>query len=321
MQFNVVNITLPGSKICLGFGKEIVFDDDDRTVQLGARWLKYKKSDTSFDDLRVEDSNKAVFTKPTAFSYKETKSLVHANFLCFGVPPFLNAIVKKNIGKGLVMVSMAGVEETIIELDWSEHLENFDTDSIDAFDRLYDVFFDKDGQWIYGLDLLQEKVLEFLIDNVQCKNEQIDMLDKEVAGLIKDKVFYKKIVKDLVNTIVPTTPTSIWDMDSTDNGRSAQAEAVGAATSAIAELISKEKPVKHHTPFHILSSMEKARSLNLVQMMASIKHLDQVPGEPKNPEITFVEKFYIEPDFQNMVWSRNGARSYLLSDAIKRIAK
>lgn len=322
MQFNVVNITLPGSKICLGFGKEIVFDDDDRTVQMGARWLKYKKSDTSFDDLRVEDSNKAVFTKPTAFSYKETKSLVHANFLCFGVPPFLDAIVKKNIGQGLVMVSMGGVEETIIELDWSEHLENFDTGSVDAFDRLYDVFFDKDGQWIYGLDLLQEKVMEFLIDNVRCKNEQIDTLDKEVADLLKDKNFYKEIVKDLVDTVVPTTPTGIWDMDSTDNGRSVQAEAVGAATSAIAELISKEKPVKYLSPCTVTDSLNsrtlphvrKVRGPGLVQAAASIKHLDRVYEEPKNPEMSFVEKFYI-------AFAVNSDKSYLLSKTMAKMVK
>lgn len=302
MQFNVVNIALPGSKICLGFGKEIVFDDDDRTVQLGARWLKYKKSDTSFDDLRVKDSDKAMLEKPLAFSYKETESLVTAKFLCFGVPPFMEAIVKKNIGNGLVMVSIAGVEETIIELDWSEHLENFDTGSADAFDRLYDVFFDKDGQWIYGLDLLQEKVMEFLIDNVRCKNELIDTLDKEVAGLLKDKNFYKEIVKDLVDTVVPTTPTSIWDMDSTDNGRSAQAEAVGAATSAIAELISKEKPVKYLSPRAVMDSLnsrtfltwDKVRGPGLVQAAASIKHLDRVYDSDK---------------------------SYLLSKAIAKMAK
>lgn len=363
MQFNVVNITLPGSKICLGFGKEIVFDVDDRTVQLGGRWLKYKKSDTRLDELRVKDSDKAVFTKPMAFSYKETESLVNAKFLCFGVPPFLDAIVKKNIGKGLVMVSMAGVEETIIELDWSEHLVDFDTDSVDAFDRLYDVFFGKDGQWIFGLDLLQEKVLEFLIDNVRCKNEHIDTLAEEVTCLTKDKTFYKEIVKDLVNTVVPTTPTGVWDMDSTDNGRSAQAQAVGSATTVIAELIRKEKPVKHLTPRALmmgtmdnselgteqqpLPHIRKVRGPGLVQVLGSVKHLDQphatmlnvmlnsrfgsmgnnapcfvvapetVEDPSKNLEMTFVEKFLIAPE----IWNGGGNKDHLLSSAIKKIAK
>ena len=142
-----------------------------------------------------------------------------------------------------------------------------------------------------------------------------------MGDLLKDKNFYKDIVTDLVNTVIPTTPNSIWDMDNTDNGRSAQAEAVGAATSAIAELISKEKPVKYLSPCavmdslnsHTLPHVRKVHGPGLVQAAASIKHLDRVYEEPKNPEMSFVEKFYIA--------AVNSYKSYLLSKTIAKMVK
>lgn len=250
MLFSILRVSSDKLKIHLAATTSLRVCQADHTVWVGGKWLAYKKDNQQLPSYLEKDSEIITFPKERLISWKY-RSNKRDQFLEIGPSPFLADIIKHKVTEGDVSIKLNGVGVRTIHLDWSECLEGIEDKQAgdphvyaDWLGALEKRFFNADGEWIYGLDKLQEKALEILIDFAKERDDAAKKQGEIISRLDLSLGFYKGVVMDMVNTVIPTTPSSIWGMDDEMGGRVVQKQATKHAMSKVAGLLLPTMPAK-----------------------------------------------------------------------------
>ena len=243
MLFSILCVSSDKSKIFLTATNRLLVSTDDHTVQLMGKRFSYKKDNQVLLSYLEKDSNVITFPKKRFVSWKSRPNKRDL-FLEVGHSSFLTGLIEHKCTEGDVFIKINGVGTRTIRLDWSECLEGIEDKQAgdpqvyaEWLGALEKRFFNDDGEWIYGLDILHEKVLETITGFAKERDDIAKKQDEIISQLNQALGFYKDIVTDLVNTIIPTTPNSIWGMDNEMGGISVQKEATKHAMTKVADLL------------------------------------------------------------------------------------
>lgn len=250
MLFSILRVSSDKSKIFLTATDRLLVSTDDHTVLVMGKRFSYKKDNQVLLSYLEKDSDVITFPKEHFVSWK-SRSNKRDLFLDVGHSAFLTDLIEQKRTEGDVFIMVNGVGTRTIHLDWSECLEGIEDKQAgdpqvyaDWLGALEKRFFNDDGEWIYGLDKLQEKALEILVEFAK---ERDDLANKQctiISQLSRTLGFYKGVVTDLVNTVIPTTPHSVWGMDDESGGRAAQKQATKHAMAKVAGLLLPSMPAK-----------------------------------------------------------------------------